>query len=503
MNFVPAVRDHVPSVHVGGDGGLFSRPIHPRPFVPPLLWRQISCIDEIVLRVSVPRCLSFELFKIRVAHGVAQPSALTKPRGKQQAAALLVGLSSPSPQVVLAGGILVRVGNEQVVQCGVGGESVARCGFDGRLQARQFIDDGLSCEHGLNVLFEGGHGGVHVEAVASLRIIGSGVRIDAHDWGGGIDVVRQRGQGAVPTKHDHQISGDKVGTTDVLPRLVIHLVVIAGRVVEDGFECHQALIVNLFEVFFEDDQDVQSSPLVTMQVAHVQEHHPPFKDEKLSRSTLPSKVMEGTSPWGDSPEEQPKGGAGTSPAPQPVSISDGFAPMNQGTILTGTTEAAPGQLIYLQPPSNAAKVLGILMVIYGVVISLITIISLLTVNMFSIEQLADIYGISDADIGKLVIFLNTSLAFTLFSSVAFVLAGIWVKNYQRRGIILALVLTLVSLLFDTAIVFIFPEFIGSGFVAPGREGVIVESVFTSILCGLIWAIPLMVANNGLDDSKLF
>lgn len=96
MNFVPSVRDHVPSVHVGGDGGLFSRPIHPRPFVPPLLWRQVACINEIMLRVSVPRCLSFELFKIRVAQGVAQPSALTKPRGKQQAAALLVGLSSSS-----------------------------------------------------------------------------------------------------------------------------------------------------------------------------------------------------------------------------------------------------------------------------------------------------------------------------------------------------------------------------------------------------------------------
>jgi len=24
-----------------------------------------------------------------------------------------------------------------------------------------------------------------------------------------------------------------------------------------------------------------------------------------------------------------------------------------------------------------------------------------------------------------------------------------------------------------------------------------------MFCGLIWAIPLMVANNGLDESKLF
>jgi len=42
-----------------------------------------------------------------------------------------------------------------------------------------------------------------------------------------------------------------------------------------------------------------------------------------------------------------------------------------------------------------------------------------------------------------------------------------------------------------------------GFIAPGRGGIIVEGVFTSMFCGLIWAIPLMVANNGLDESKLF
>ena len=58
-------------------------------------------------------------------------------------------------------------------------------------------------------------------------------------------------------------------------------------------------------------------------------------------------------------------------APQPVSISEGFAPMNQGTMLTGTTQMPTGQLIYLQPPSSAAKVVGILVVIYGVLFGVI------------------------------------------------------------------------------------------------------------------------------------
>jgi len=83
------------------------------------------------------------------------------------------------------------------------------------------------------------------------------------------------------------------------------------------------------------------------------------------------------------------------------------------------------------------------------------------------------------------------------------MAGVWVKNFQRKGVLLALLLTLIGFLFSTSMVFLFPEFNDSGLIAPGRGGVIVEGVFTSLFCGLIWAIPLMVANNGLDESKLF
>ena len=477
-------------MHVGGDGGLLMGPIHPRPFVPTLLRRQVSSIDEIVLRVSVSRCLYFEVFKILVTHGVAQPSALAEPCGKQQAAALLVGLLSSSAQVVLAGRILVRVGNEQVVQCGVGGESVARRGFDGRLQARQFVHDGLSSEHGLDVLLEGGHGGVHVKPITSLRIIGSRMRIDAHDRGGSIDVVRQRGQGAIASKHDHQISGDKVGTTDVLPRLVIHLVVVARRIVEDGFEGHQAFIVDLFEVFLEDDQDVQSSPLVSMHVALVQEHHPPFTDEKLSRSTLPSNIMEGTSPWGDSPDEQPNTGAGTSPAPQPVSISDGFAPMNQGTMLTGTTQMPTGQLIYLQPPSSAAKVMGILLIIYGCLQALSLI------GLF-FEQV-------DPVTGEALEIPTSALALNLISTFAgvagFIAAGVFLTRYEKRGVWVALGVIGVQFVIGIAAFAAGSDGGLGSMVGDGAAfGIFAGfSAFCSGICALIVAIPLMVSNNGLQ-----
>ena len=489
MNLVPSVRNHVPSMHVGGNGGLLIGPILPRPFMRPLLRRQVSCIDEIVLRVSDCRSLCFELFKILATHGVTEPGALAEPCGKEQAAALLVGLLSSSAQVVLAGRILVRVGDEQVVHGGVRGVSVARRGFDGRLQAGQFVHDGLSCEHGLNVLFEGGHGGVHVEAVTSIRIIASWVRIDAHDGGGGIDVVRERGQSAVSTKHDHQISGDEVGTTDVFSRLVIHLVAVAGRGLKDGFEGHQPLIVDLLEVFLEDDQDVQSSPLASMQVALVQEHHPPFTDEKLSSGKHPSKVMEGTSPWGDSPEEQPKSDVGT--APQPVSISDGFAPMNQGTMLTGTTQMPTGQLIYLQPPSSAAKVMGILLIIYGCLEALGLI------GLF-FEQV-------DPVTGDTLEVSTAALALSVISVIAgvvgYIAAGVFLTRYEKRGVWVAMGVIGAQFVLNLA-----------AFVAGAPDGGLGSmfgndaafaiwagvSAFCSGICALIVAIPLMVSNNGLQ-----
>ena len=249
--------------------------------------------------------------------------------------------------------------------------------------------------------------------------------------------------------------------------------------------------MNLFEVFFEDDQDVQSSPLVSMHVALVQEHHPPFTDEKLSSGTLPSKVMEGTSPWGDSPEEQQKADAGTSPAPQPVSISDGFAPMNQGTMLTGTTQMPTGQLIYLQPPSSAAKVMGILLIIYGCLEAL---------GLFSLffEQV-------DPVTGDTLEVSTTALALSMISVivgvVGYIAAGVFLTRYEKRGVLVAMGVIGAQFVLNLA-----------AFAAGAPDGGLGSmfgddaafaiwagvSAFCSGICALIVAIPLMVSNNGLQ-----
>ncbi|MDP6195411.1 MAG: hypothetical protein QF880_06830 [Candidatus Poseidonia sp.] len=214
--------------------------------------------------------------------------------------------------------------------------------------------------------------------------------------------------------------------------------------------------------------------------------------------------MQGGSPWGDVPDEnQPKSEDAGTLGPQPISISDGFAPMNQDTLLTGTTQMPTGQLIYLQPPSSAAKVVGILSVIYGFIFG----ISFNILSLFASSELGS----------------TTFIALDVVNIIAgggMLIGGVMMINYQRRGIILlfcAIALTtLVGVaqisMVDTA----YDQMLEDGDMSQEEYDAVQsvdDSVITGIgivilafcnaLCGLIVAIPLMVSNNGLDDSKLF
>ena len=213
--------------------------------------------------------------------------------------------------------------------------------------------------------------------------------------------------------------------------------------------------------------------------------------------------MQGDSPWGDVPDEnQPKFEDATASPPQPVSISEGFAPMNQGTMLTGTTQMPTGQLIYLQPPSSAAKVVGILVVIYGVLFGVIGSV----LSLFGNLQLGN----------------STLLVFdvvALLIGVATLVGGVMLINYQRRGVMVLLLViglsTLVGLGQFTMVDDIYDQMLDEGEItqeeydALQEVGGIVQGVgmvmvvFCNAICGLFVAIPLMVSNNGLDESKLF
>ena len=211
--------------------------------------------------------------------------------------------------------------------------------------------------------------------------------------------------------------------------------------------------------------------------------------------------MEGTSPWGDLPEEQQPKTEGAQESPAPVSISEGFAPMNSGTMLSGTPEMPTGQLIYLQPPSSAAKVIGILVIIYAVL-------GLMGNTLSAVGSL---------DMGNSTLIVLDVL--NLGIGGATLVGGWMLMNYQRRGVMLLLLAIVLSTGVGVAQMSmaddIYDQMLEEGELTQEEYDVVVASsgldqgvgmvlmVFCGGICGLIVAIPLMISNNGLDQSKLF
>ena len=121
--------------------------------------------------------------------------------------------------------------------------------------------------------------------------------------------------------------------------------------------------------------------------------------------------------WSEPPQDTNDDGT----APPSVQVAGGFVPMSEGTFLSGTTEMAPGQLIMLQPPSSAAKVIGILAIVWGVISaggSLLAFLGPMNTLLMAINVLS--FGLAGATVA----------------------GGVMTMNYQRQGVILLLLTVL-------------------------------------------------------------
>jgi MFS family permease len=162
----------------------------------------------------------------------------------------------------------------------------------------------------------------------------------------------------------------------------------------------------------------------------------------------------------------------------------------------------PGQVIMVQQPSGAAKVIGILVIIsgcFGVMSGLMDIVGSLSYSSVVIPLIIAILGLA--------------------GSAASVLGGYWMTNYERRGVQLVLITVLVGFIAASASSFILGDLLQEkldngnmtqeeydatqGFGAKLGGIMIAVSAVCYGICGLIIAIPLMSANGGLDDSSLF
>jgi hypothetical protein len=150
----------------------------------------------------------------------------------------------------------------------------------------------------------------------------------------------------------------------------------------------------------------------------------------------------------------------------------------------------PGNVIMVQQPSAAPKVIGILSMIYGAFGIFGSLMVVVGASLFG-----DIMEEADIGIDGNMLMIIAIVGFV--TSIGWIVAGVWMNGRQRRGVHLAWLLLLFEFVLDIVI-----SLTGTGTgVEVGALGIGMSVVGTGI-CGVIIAIPLMVSNNGLDDSSL-
>ena len=156
---------------------------------------------------------------------------------------------------------------------------------------------------------------------------------------------------------------------------------------------------------------------------------------------------------------------------------------------------AQPQMILMQQPSSAPKVIGIFVIIYGALNALGGIIGVFGGAL--LESQFDTGGS-----GTMVI------AFSMLSTligVGFVLSGAQINQRKKSGVQLSWVLILVSLVLGLAQTALMPvDLAGTGMSESFYYGSLIGGqVVCNAICGLLVAIPIMVNNSMMDDSSLW
>ena len=99
------------------------------------------------------------------------------------------------------------------------------------------------------------------------------------------------------------------------------------------------------------------------------------------------------------------------------------------------------QVILLQPPSSAAKVIGILLIIWGAINAMFL---LLAAVGWSSSEIREEQGITTSNI----ILSSVSGIISVATSI---LGGVWMMNFQRKGVYLVLIGIIIGFLFSIAL----------------------------------------------------
>ncbi len=182
---------------------------------------------------------------------------------------------------------------------------------------------------------------------------------------------------------------------------------------------------------------------------------------------------------------------------------EGAAP--EGTTLAGTPNATPtgddggayGQpTVMVGPKSSLPKIMGILMMIYGAIMGLLSILGLLAIGMT-----LDSYAEMGIEVSSGFMYLESITAVVVNFVVAY--AGYQVFNYQRSGVMMGLyaigaslaVSLIGTLLYADAMA----EMAGDSALGAAMGGIgAFFSIFCAAICGLLVALPILASADSLE-----
>ena len=160
---------------------------------------------------------------------------------------------------------------------------------------------------------------------------------------------------------------------------------------------------------------------------------------------------------------------------------------------------AQQQMILLQQPSSAPKVIGIFVIIYGAINALFGLIGALGGALLSSSDLG-LYG-SDVSL-QVILFALISVGF----GIGFIITGVQINNRKKIGVQLSWILIALSLVLGVLQTMLATpeEIAATGLNNDAFYGFqIGGTIVCNAICGLLVAIPLMVNNSMMDDSSLW
>ena len=171
--------------------------------------------------------------------------------------------------------------------------------------------------------------------------------------------------------------------------------------------------------------------------------------------------------------------------------------LQPGTIMIDPNTGMPQNVIIMQQPSAAPKVIGIMIIIWGSVFTILSCIAILGLSFYT-DSDSDLY-IEQVANSPTILYLITGV--TILAFIGQIVGGSFMVQKKTMGIFITWASLGVLFIGDIVTELVYPDLIASQTGDLGTSLNLGFSAVCSGICGLLAAIPLMISGNGMDGEN--